>query len=440
MSFLTGLACIRCGAAFPVEPRFDGCPRCRREAPSNLTPTYDYDGIRRAFRVEALRDRPPTMWRYREFLPPDEADVVTLAEGMTPLIAAPRLGSRMGVPRLHIKDESRNPTWSFKDRLAATAIAMARRFSARVVGVSSSGNAGAAAAAYAARAGLPCVVFAFKGAAGAMMTQMRAYGGLVVATVQKADRWTLLRACVEKLAWYPTSPFFGPPIGSNPYGVDGYKTMAFEVCEQLGWRPPDWCALPVAYGDALFGMWKGFRELADLGLVPNRPRLVAGEIYGSLQRGLMATSDVPPEMPATTPTLALSIGTPRSTYQALHALRHGRGIARTVEDADLLHLQRMLAQDEGLYAEPSSLAPLAAVWRLRNEGIIGQDDLVVTVLTAAGLKDPEPTVREAGEIPIVAPDLAVLRDALKRAYGFDLDITARQPASPEHGSPHAERR
>ncbi len=154
MSFLTGLACIRCGAAFPAEPRFDGCPRCRGEAPSNLTPTYDYDGIRRAFRVEALRDRPPTMWRYREFLPPDEAEVVTLAEGMTPLIPAPRLGSRMALPRLHIKDESRNPTWSFKDRLAATALAMGRRFGARVVGVSSSGNAGAAAAAYAARAGM----------------------------------------------------------------------------------------------------------------------------------------------------------------------------------------------------------------------------------------------------------------------------------------------
>jgi len=422
MSFLTGLACIRCGAAFPAEPRFDGCPRCRGQAPSNLTPTYDYEGIRRAFRPEALRDRPPTMWRYREFLPPDESEVVSLSEGMTPLIPVPRLGSRLGVPRLHLKDESRNPTWSFKDRLAATAIAMARRFGARVVGVSSSGNGGAAAAAYAARAGLPCVIFTFKGAAGAMMTQMRSYGALVVATLRKADRWTLLQACIDKLGWYPTSPFFGPPIGSNPYGVDGYKTIAFEVCEQLGWRAPDWCVLPVAYGDALFGMWKGFRELADLGLVPNGPRLAAAEVYGSLERGLMTASDVPPEMPGATPTIALSIGTARSTYQALHALRQARGMARTVEDADLLHLQRILAQDEGLYAEPSSVAPLAAIWRLRNEGIIGQDDLVVTVMTASGLKDPEPTAREAGEIPIVTADLAVLRETLKHTYGFELEL------------------
>src|SRR5574341_1603463 len=147
-----------------------------------------------------------------------------------------------------------------------------------------------------------------------MMTQMRSYGAMVVATVQKADRWTLLRACIDKLGWYPTSPFFGPPIGSNPYGVDGYKTMAFEVCEQLGWRAPDWCVLPVAYGDALFGMWKGFREFADLGLVPNRPRMVAAEIYGSLERGLRSDSDVPPEMPTGTPTIASSIGTARSTY------------------------------------------------------------------------------------------------------------------------------
>ena len=420
MSFLTGLACIRCGVTFPPEPRFDGCPRCRVQAPSNLTPTYDYDAIRRAFRLEALRDRPATMWRYREFLAPDEAEVVSLSEGMTPLIHAPRLGSRLGVSRLYIKDESRNPTWSFKDRLASAALAMGRRFGARLVGVSSSGNAGAAAAAYAARAGLPCVIFTFQGAAGAMMTQMRAYGAMVVATVEKADRWKLLHACIAKLGWYPTSPFFGPPIGSNPYGVDGYKTIAFEVCEQLAWRAPDWCVLPVAYGDALFGAWKGFREFADLGLVPNRPRMVAAEIYGSLQRALMGSSDVPPEMPTTPPTIALSIGTARSTYQALHALRQGQGLARTLEDADLLHLQKLLAQDEGLYAEPSSVAALAAIWRLRSEGIIGEQDTVMAVMTAAGLKDPEPTAREAGEIPVITPDLAVLRDALKRVYGFDL--------------------
>ncbi len=422
MSFLTGLACIRCGAAFPAEPRFDGCPHCRAEAPSNLTPTYDYDGIRRAFRVEALRDRPHTMWRYHEFLPPDAAEVVTLAEGMTPLVHVPRLGSRLGVPHLYLKDESRNPTWSFKDRLASAAISMGGRFGARTVGVSSSGNAGAAGAAYAARAGLPCVIFTFQGAAGSMLTQMRAYGAFVVATAQKADRWKLLQACIDKLGWYPTSPFFGPPIGSNPYGVDGYKTIAFEVCEQLGWRAPDWCVFPVAYGDALFGAWKGFREFADLGLVPNRPRLVAAEIYGSLQRALMGSGDLPPEMPASPPTIALSIGTARSTYQALHALRQAHGLARTLEDSDLLHLQKLLGRDEGIYAEPSSVAALAAIWRLRAEGMLGEHETVVAVMTASGLKDPEPTAREAGEIPVVTPDLAVLGDALKRAYGFDLPL------------------
>jgi threonine synthase len=422
MSFLTGLACIRCGAPFLPEPRFDGCPRCRAEAPANLTPTYDYDGIRRAFRVEALRDRPRTMWRYHEFLPPDADEIVTLDEGMTPLIPAPRLGSRLGVPRLFLKDESRNPTWSFKDRLASAALSMGPRFGARTVGVSSSGNAGAAGAAYAARAGLPCVILTFQGAPGSMMTQMRAYGAFVVATAQKADRWKLLRACIDRLGWYPTSPFFGPPIGSNPYGVDGYKTIAFEVCEQLGWRAPDWCAFPVAYGDALFGAWKGFREFADLGLVPNRPRLVAAEIYGSLQRALLGSGDVPPEMPTSPPSIALSIGTARSTYQALHALRHSQGVARTLEDADLLHLQKLLGRDEGIYAEPSSMAALAAIWRLRAEGILAEHETVVAVLTASGLKDPEPTAREAGEIPLVSPDLAVLRDALKRAYGFDLEL------------------
>ena len=301
MSQLTGLACIRCGVSFNIEPRFDGCPECRNRAPANLTPRYDLDAAARTLSIESLGDRPLDMRRYRELLPPDVQDAPTLGEGETPLLHCERYGRRLGLDRLFLKDESRNPSGSFKDRLAFAAMAMAKRFDVKAVGVSSTGNAGAAAAAYAARAGLPCIVLTVQGAASDIVTQMQAYGAMVVATRTKADRWKLLQTGVAEWGWYPTSPYFGPPVGSNPYGVDGYKTLAYEVCEQMDWEAPDWCVLPVAYGDALFGMWKGFGELARLGVIRKRPRMVAAEMAGCLAAALASGEDAIPEIPAPTP-------------------------------------------------------------------------------------------------------------------------------------------
>ncbi len=206
--------------------------------------------------------RPRSMWRWDAFLPASAKDAVSLGEGDTPLLEAPNLG----LGDVWIKDESRNPTWSFKDRLASGALTMAKRFGAKVIASSSSGNAGAAAAAYAAKAGLPCVVFTFVGSAGPLVLQMRAYGAMVVKVTDKADRWRLQSLGVREFGWYPTSPFFGPVVGSNPYGMEGYKTIAYEIAEAFDWNPPDWCVLPVCYGDALFGMWKGYEDLFSPGL------------------------------------------------------------------------------------------------------------------------------------------------------------------------------
>lgn len=418
MSHLIGLACIRCNASFGIEPRFDGCPECRRQAPSNLTPRYDLDAVAGELFIESLRDRPPGMRRYRELLPPDIRDAATLGEGETPLLHCERYGGRLGLERLFLKDESQNPSGSFKDRLAFAAMAMAKRFDARAVGVSSTGNAGAAAAAYAARAGLPCIVLTVQGAASAIVTQMQAYGAMVVATRTKADRWKLLQTGVAEWGWYPTSPYFGPPVGSNPYGVDGYKTLAYEVCEQMDWEAPDWCVLPVAYGDALFGMWKGFGELARLGVVRKRPRMVAAEMAGCLAAALASGEDALPEVPAPTPYVAGSISVNQSTYQALHALRASGGTAVSARNDELLSLQRDLAANEGIYAEPSSLAALAAVGRLCKEGQIGGSDTVVVVNTASGLKDTAATAGAAPEIPTVDGDISQFLATLRDAYGY----------------------
>lgn len=415
-----GLRCLRCGADYPLARYAHDCDRCRATAPSNLTVIHAPDRLA-GLRREALRDRPPTLWRYAETLPVAPARAVTLQEGMTPLVEAPRLAGEVGVARLLVKDESRNPTWSFKDRLASVVVSAARDLGARVIASSSSGNAGAAVAAYAARAGLPCVVFTFQGAAGPMVTQMRGYGAMVLAVREKAHRWTLLEAGVRRLGWFPTSPFFAPAVGSNPLGVEGYKTLAWEVAEQLGWDTPDWCVLPVCYGDALVGMWRGFQELLRLGWIRRAPRMVAAEIYGSLGDALASGGDALREMPRTHDTVALSIGATRGTYQALHVLRASGGTAVTVDDAALLHWQARLAVAEGLFAEASSVAALAATRRLRDDGVMGAGDRVVVLSTAGGLKDTDPTARRLGEVPLVAPDLDAARGTLRDVYGFRAD-------------------
>jgi threonine synthase len=418
MSHLKGLACIRCAAEFGIEARFDGCPACRATGPANLTPRYDFTAIKRDFSRESLRDRPLNIWRYHEFLPPDPGEVTTLGEGMTPLLRCERFGDRLGLHQLYVKDESRNPSGSFKDRLAATALAMAGRFGATTVGVSSTGNAGAGAAAYAARKGLPCVVLTVKGAASSIVTQIQAYGALVIATETKADRWKLLQTAVNDWHWYPTSPYFGPPVGSNPYGVDGYKTIAFEICEQMDWEPPDWCVLPVAYGDALFGMWKGFDELARLGLIKKRPRMVAGEMAGCLTSALESGGDRIPEIAAPTPYVASSISVSQSTYQALYALRASGGVARVARNEELLDLQSELANDEGIYAEPSCMAAFAALRQLCREHRISQEHTVAVVSTATGLKDTIATASHAREVPTVGGDVRRFLETLKEVYGY----------------------
>ena len=411
------LACISCGADYPLGHFAEDCPACRGAGvPSNLSVRYDGvpgDGLRR----DALPSRPASQWRYAAFLPLPADAAVSLGEGGTPLHDA----AGLGLGALWVKDESRNPTWSFKDRLASCAVSMARQFDARVIACSSSGNAGAAVAAYAARAGLPCVVLTFRGAAGPLVTQMRAYGAMVLECVDKADRWRLLSEGVARFGWYPTTAYFGPAVGSNPYGLEGYKTIAYEIAEQLDWEVPDWCVLPVCYGDALYGIWKGFAELQALGWIARVPRLAAADVSGSLAAALASGAAMPPVCRRNAPTIAPSIGADQGTVQALVALRRSEGAAVMIDNAELEHWQARLARAAGLYAEPASVAPFAALERLRETGTIARDARVVALLTAGGLKDPQATERTLGPVPAAGGDLAAVTRGLAEHYGFRAD-------------------
>ena len=417
---VTGLRCLYCGETYPDEPRYYGCPACRTdEFVSNVAPTYDYDALAGVLDRETLDARGPGVWAVPELLPVDADHAVSLGEGATPLVECGSLGEAWGVPNLHLKDESQNPTWSYKDRLCSVALSKAREVGADVATIASTGNHGASTAAYAARAGLDAVIFTIPSVPATMKTQMQVHGAAVVATPTHEDRWTLMRACVEAFDWFPTGSYVYPPVGSNPYGIEGYKSLAYEVCRDLGWEAPDWVVQPTAYADGLSGIWRGFQDLHALGVIDHPPRMVAVEPFGPLAHALDEGLDrqVPVE---TGETVAFSIGAGISTYQGLAALRESGGTAVRSADEDLRSLQRRLGEEVGLYGEAAAVAALAGVRTLAEDGTIDPDETVVAVHTSTGLKDTEMTAEGLPDVPTVEPEVDALRRALAETYGVDI--------------------
>lgn len=413
------LKCVRCGTEGPASGPFAGCPVCRADGrPSNQHVAYDDDQLlpalrRVARRPEQLRD----MWHYRDVLPIDDAFITSLGEGGTPLLAAPRLGAKIGIPHLFLKDESRNPTGSFKDRLAACAVSAARQFGRKVVVGSSSGNAGAAVAALSARAGMPCVMFTTKQFPLAMKTQMAVYGTLLVAAPTIQDRWSLMAAGVAQLGWFPVTVFDYPFFGSNAYGIEGYKTIGYEIVDQLP-QPPDHLVFPVGAGDAFSGAHKALDDYARAGVIDRVPIMHAAEVYRPLENALQAGLDHVEPMPATEPTVAISVGSTLSTYQALNVLRRTGGSARSASNAEIIQAQMDLGRLEGVWVETSSALSVAVLPRLVADGLIDPDSVVVAVLTSHGLKDPETTATVLPPIPECTSDFDSVLSTLRTSYGF----------------------
>jgi threonine synthase len=409
--------CVRCSAAYPTSTDLFGCPRCESEVPSNVHLDFTHPPLSQAV-VREWQQRPPGIWRYAEALPVAREAAVRLGEGGTPLLEIGRVGAAIGLPRLLAKNEAQNPTWSFKDRLASVAVSWARAKGRAGIAVSSSGNAGASAAAYAARADLPCIIFTTRAFPGTMQRFMRAYGAMVVATPTGPDRWTLNRAIAQKWGWLPLSNVADPAVGSHASGIEGHKTIAYEIAQDLGWRAPEAVIAPVAYGDALAGLYRGFAELRDGGAIARVPRLIAAEAYPTLSNALTSESEGPVAADGTG-SKAFSVATPRSTYQALQAIRASGGTAVVVSDSATLRWHAELRQHEGLFVEFSSAMPVAAAAQLRAGGTLQPDDQVVVLLTSGGLKDPEVTLPADGELPLAQPDLAELERVLGDAYGFE---------------------
>jgi threonine synthase len=228
-----------------------------------------------------------------------------------------------------------------------------------------------------------------------------------------------MREGIERYGWYPTSGWVVPPIGSNPFGVEGYKTIAFEIAEDLGWTAPDVVAVPSCYSDGLFGIWKGWAELQALGLVKTRPRMVAAEPFGPLANALARNLEVPERVVAGS-SIAFSIASPYGTYQGLTALRESGGLGVPITDEGIFEAQRALAAEEGLYAEPSAIVGLTAVMQLARQRALDPGQSVVVVLTSGGLKDYGASRAWLPEVPTAGRDLDSTLAVVEESYGLRL--------------------
>jgi len=383
---------------------------CSKKDDGRLDIYYDYDRLGEAIDRKKLHSRPPGVWKYFEFLPVrDKRNIVTLSEGATPLLKASNLAKEIGLKELYIKDETRNPTGSFKDRSMTVGVSKATEFQIDTTVTASSGNAAAALAAYSAKAGLRCFAFVLESASFSKTTQIELYGAKVVKVKMieegKDPTVQMLRKTSEKYGWYPC-PSFGP---FNPYQVEGPKTMSYEIVEQLDWSTSDWVMVPVGAACLFAGIWKGFRDFHEIGLTDSLPKLAAIQSTGcaplvrAFKQGKGPFQIEPWSRPNTVAS-GLADVLPWDGDAALVALKNG-GTAEAVSNEEILKAQRLLAFTEGIFAEPTAATSLAGLIRLLDLGTVGRDEKVVVLITGTGLKDPEVITRTSKETPTIEPNL-----------------------------------
>jgi len=421
------IVCLNCKATFEVEEKspynFYGCSKCKTDSfVSNLSLELELEEFKKLQWKELISNR-QGVWRYSALLPVSPQNQISLGEGNTPLLKLERIASELNLKELYLKNECQNPTWSHKDRLVAVSVSKALELGAQAVTVCTSGNQGAATAAYAAKAGLPCVVFTIEWVPQTIKILMQSYGAIVVALSSPEDRVPLMNKCIGAYGWYPTGNTTNPPycVGSSYYGVEGCKTIAFEIFEQFSGEIPDVVVVPTGLGDIIYGIWKGFIELYQLGLSQTLPRMVAVEPFGPIANALSKGLTFPEKVPSrSTPSFSTACNS--STFQALKAVKDSGGTAIVIEDdRTIMRFQKKLAQLEGIYGEAASVTSLAALEQLLDKEFISNNDRVVCILTSTGLKDPASTAQYLEPIlTLKEPDVDEMIRQVRESYRMEL--------------------
>ncbi|MGZ4983033.1 MAG: threonine synthase [Chthoniobacterales bacterium] len=380
--YLTHLSCTACGLQHDWQTLQNLCTACGKP----LFPVYDLAAVGKSFARKDLKSREKSLWRYREVLPlPEDSEKVSLGEGGTPLLSARRFGAAIGLTSLWIKDESQNPTQSFKARGMAVAVSMAKYLGARKLAVPSAGNAGGAMAAYAARAGLEAHVFMPRDTPRANIIECREVGAhvtLIDGLITNCGAEIAKRKVAE--GWFDMSTL------KEPYRVEGKKTLGYELAEQLDWQLPDVILYPTGGGTGLIGMWKAFDEMETLGWIgPKRPRMFSVQASGCapIVRAFEANENSAPEFP-NAHTLASGLRVPKAVgdFLMLRILRESNGGGVTVDDDEMIRITREVGAAEGVFVAPEGAACFAAAKALVRQKRIKPDDRVVIFNTGSGIK------------------------------------------------------
>jgi len=384
-SALSYLECSACQKRWEANELHTLCRACNKV----LLARYDLARAKETLTKESLVQRPRGMWRWRELLPVrDEHHIVTLGEGDTPLLPAPRLGSPFGCKRLFIKDEGLNPTGSFKARGISAAVSRAIELGVREMAIPTAGNAGSALAAYGARAGLTTHLFMPEDTPELNKKEGAIYGAQV--TLVRGlinDCGALVRDRAPKKGWFDVSTL------KEPYRAEGKKTMGLELAEQFGWDVPDVIIYPTGGGTGIIGIWKAFEELEQMGFIgPKRPRMISVQAAGCapiVRAFLHGLDHAPPWQNAWTLASGLRVPGAVADYLILSVIRKSAGTALTVTDDEILEAMREIGAREGVFAAPEGAATWAAAKRLLMDKVIHRDERIVLMNTGTGLKYPE---------------------------------------------------
>ncbi|GII65169.1 threonine synthase [Sphaerisporangium krabiense] len=409
-----GLSCRECGTRYPLGPTF-ACIECF--GPLEVAYTWsgpDFDGAAPVTR-EQIAAGPANIWRYRALLPvpADVADKPNLAPGWTKLVKADNLARELGLRSLHVKDDSGNPTHSFKDRVVAIALEAARTFGFHTLSCSSTGNLAGAVTAAAARAGLDACVFIPADLEEPKIVMASVYGGRLVGIEGTYDE--VNRFCSELI---------GDPLGDRwgfvnvnlrPYYAEGSKTLAYEIAEQLGWRIPDQIVIPVASGSQLTKIDKGFKELIKLGLVEDKPyKIFAAQAEGCspVSAAFKAGREVVQPVKPRTIAKSLAIGNPADGPYVLDIARRTGGAVEDVTDAEIVDAVRLLARTEGIFAETAGGVTVGVLKKLTEKGLLDPEAETVVLNTGDGLKTLDAVASGARPTAVIRPSLDAFRTAV----------------------------
>ena len=405
MENVLGLRCIQCGKGLPAEPGVYTCPSCGAKD-GILDVEYDYKAINRLTTREQLsQSKDYSIFRYLPFLP-IHSDTCRphLRVGWSPLYKPLGLGKSLRMSQLYVKDDGQNPTSSLKDRASIIAVVKAAEEKAPTIACSSTGNAASSLAGSAAAMGIKTVIFVPSRAPQGKIAQLLIFGATVISVEGSyEDTFRLSAEAIDRWGWYNRN------AAINPYLVEGKKTVALEVAEQLNWELPDWVVLSVGDGCTIAGVWKGFKDLYLAGWTERLPKVAGVQSTGCCPL-VDAFLEDRPWRPAQENTLAdsIAVGVPRNPEKALRAIRESGGTMVAVTDEAILEAMRQLGSTSGIFGEPAGVAGIAGLKILVEKGVIGPDEKVVTIVTGNGLKDVKNAIAAVGEPIKVKPSLKEL--------------------------------